>query len=851
MTGQIPCFILHNSWEETQISIQQLRESPLISTIYLICPEDQHPKDIELPPHCQFLPTTRPFLSFEHLNELYLYCTGDYFLLYTKGTPLQLGYRAVERMWQVAKSNAAPLVYADHYVKQDDTTLPHPLIDYQAGSLRSDFDFGSLLLVHIQTLQKAINIPDEILAAEYLRNTEESSIYQMLAPAGFYGLTLAAREEFERKFPLHISEYLYTVDESDRRSSGEKQFDYVNPNNADTQKAMERVFNYILQRENRYIQAEELFSPDLTQGKFNCEASVIIPVRNRERTIADAIRSALEQETDFPFNVIIVNNHSTDRTGEIIAEVAAKDSRVIHLQPERTDLGIGGCWSLAIHHPACGRFAVQLDSDDLYSTPQTLQTVVNAFYEQKVAMVVGAYRMTNFQLETLPPGIIDHKEWTDENGHNNLLRVNGIGAPRAFFTPVLRNEIEIPNVSYGEDYAIALTLSRTYRIGRIFDPIYLCRRWEGNSDANLDIFRQNANNLLKDKLRTFEWEARRQDEGILSEIDFIAPEWEERRQDEGILSEIDFVAPEWGEREERFTTNNFIIQKNPKRIKSATAQIDKVNERACFLCKENRPEEQRTYGRMRNHTVLFNPHPILEEHTTITANSHVPQCFTPQIQMMFDAASEPDFIIFYNGPKCGASAPDHAHLQAGLEPGLPIFYEDWKKKLIARMPDIQSPLSEQLFLLEDYPCPVFLIEAPERKSHLLDLLLQSLPIHEGEYEPRINVICRKNDDYKYEVCIFVRSKHRPDCYYAEGDKQILVSPASLEMGGFFPIAREEDFRKINERTIRKILKEVSITHNEAEKIAETVAKKAKESQFNNETWRELLDFYDQYTRLDR
>ena len=208
MTGQIPCFILHNSWEETQFSIQQLRESPLISTIYLICPEEHHPKEIELPPHCQFLPTTRPFLSFEHLSELYLYCTGDYFLLYTKGTPLQLGYRAVERMWQVAQSNAAPLVYADHYVKQDDTIHPHPLIDYQAGSLRSDFDFGSLLLVHIHTLQKAINIPDEILSAEYLRNSDESSIYQMLAPAGFYGLTLAAREEFERIFPLHISEYL-------------------------------------------------------------------------------------------------------------------------------------------------------------------------------------------------------------------------------------------------------------------------------------------------------------------------------------------------------------------------------------------------------------------------------------------------------------------------------------------------------------------------------------------------------------------------------------------------------------------------------------------------------------------
>lgn len=826
MIGKIPCFILHNSWEETQITVQQLRESPLISTIYLMCPAEQCPKDIILPPHCILLPTSHPFLSFNHLNEIFLKCTGDYFLLYTKSTPLQLGYRAVERMWHVARNNAATMVYADHYMQQGEEARPHPLIDYQAGSLRSDFDFGSLLLIHTHTLERVNNIPDEILAEKFLQEPDETSVYDFLAPAGFYALTLTARNESEEQLPLHISEYLYTVDETDRRSSGEKQFDYVNPNNIEAQKAMEEVLSYFLKKESRYIQPAELFSPDLTQGEFPCEASVIIPVRNRERTIADAIRSALEQETDFPFNVIIVNNHSTDRTGEIIAEIAAQDDRVIHLRPERTDLGIGGCWSLAIHHPACGRFAVQLDSDDLYSTPNTLQTVVNAFYEQKVAMVVGAYRMTNFQLETLPPGIIDHKEWTAENGHNNLLRVNGIGAPRAFFTPVLRNDMEIPNVSYGEDYAIALTLSRTYRIGRIFDPIYLCRRWEGNSDANLDIFRQNANNLLKDKLRTFEWEARRPNEDLLGDLGYEETTWEEPKM--------------------RITSNDFIIQKNPQRIHSATAQIDKVNERACFLCKENLPEEQRSYGKSLNHTVLFNPYPILEKHVTITANTHAPQRLAPQIKTMFNAAQNEDFIVFYNGPKCGASAPDHAHLQAGIDPGLPIFKESWKRRLIALMPDIESPISEHLFLLKNYPCPVFLIKTPEPKSILLDMLLKSLPIHEGEYEPRINVVCRKNEEEQYETYVFVRSKHRPDCYYAQGDKQTMISPASLEMSGLFPIAREEDFRKINERTIRSILKEVSITHQEAEIIADSVALTAQESPLNNEKWRNIVQIYNDF-----
>ena len=245
---------------------------------------------------------------------------------------------------------------------------------------------------------------------------------------------------------------------------------------------------------------------DFNQEAFEVEASVIIPVRNRVKTIKDAIHSVLRQVADFPFNVIVVDNHSTDGTTEAIAQLA-QDERVIHIIPDRTDLGIGGCWNMGIHHPQCGKFAIQLDSDDLYSDEHTLSKMVSAFYEQQCAMVVGTYRMTDFDLNTLPPGIIDHKEWTPENGRNNALRINGLGAPRAFYTPVIR-QIGFPNTSYGEDYAVGLAISRHYQIGRVYDVVYLCRRWSGNSDAALNAFQVNANNLYKDRIRTWELKAR-------------------------------------------------------------------------------------------------------------------------------------------------------------------------------------------------------------------------------------------------------------------------------------------------------------------------------------------------------
>ena len=412
--------------------------------------------------------------------------TGETTLLYLKDTEVIWGYRAEERMRQVMETTGAALVYADHYVVKNEKTEKAPVIDYQLGSLRDDFDFGAAVMLRTSAFKEAVSR----MKANYHY-------------AGFYDLRLKLAGKYEF---THINEYLYTEQEHDLRLSGQKQFDYVDPRNRERQIEMEKACTEHLKVIGSYL-PPRFKAVNFDQHAFEVEASVVIPVKNRVKTISDAINSVLCQETDFPFNVIVVDNHSTDGTTELIEKLAI-DKRVIHVVPDRTDLGIGGCWNMAIDHPQCGKFAIQLDSDDLYSDQYTLRKMVNAFYEQQCAMVVGTYRMTDFDLNTLPPGIIDHKEWTPENGRNNALRINGLGAPRAFFTPVIR-QIGFPNTSYGEDYAVGLAVSRHYQIGRVYDVVYLCRRWSGNSDAALDAFQLNANNLYKDRIRTWEVEARR------------------------------------------------------------------------------------------------------------------------------------------------------------------------------------------------------------------------------------------------------------------------------------------------------------------------------------------------------
>ena len=461
---KITCFVPYIDESQAGKTLSALRDSQLVDKV--VCLDE-------------------PVFKSETIRRIAAESKANYALVYTKTTTLELGYMALERLLQIAQDTEAGLVYADHYQVKGGELVKAPVIDYQKGSLRDDFDFGSVLFFDAAALKESVQ-----------RMTET---YQH---AGLYDLRLKLSQRYAL---VHANEYLYSEVEEDNRKSGEKQFDYVDPRNRDRQIEMEKACTQHLKEIGGYLEPH-FKDIDFNQGEFEVEASVIIPVRNREATIGAAIESVLKQQTKFKFNLIVIDNHSTDGTTEAIDAFKA-DGRVVHLVPERTDLGIGGCWNYGVNSTHCGKFAVQLDSDDLYKDEHTLQTIVDAFYEQKCAMVIGSYMMTDFDLNELPPGVIDHKEWTPDNGRNNALRINGLGAPRAFYTPVLRS-IGLPNTSYGEDYAMGLNISRHYQIGRIYDVLYLCRRWGGNSDAALSIEKVNANNLYKDRIRTWELEAR-------------------------------------------------------------------------------------------------------------------------------------------------------------------------------------------------------------------------------------------------------------------------------------------------------------------------------------------------------
>lgn len=478
----INAFILFSEPEQAKKTVEELKQSELVKKIFLLTPKDGS-GTIE---GCENI-AIDTLQSSETMKKIAEKSTSNYSLIYQKSTVLKPGYFALERMVKIAGDTGAGMVYADYYAIANGEKKNHPVIDYQEGSLRDDFNFGSLLVYNAQALREA---------ARRMQN----ETYRF---AGLYDLRL----KISQNYPIvHINEYLYTEIEEDTRASGQKIFDYVDPKNRAVQIEMEQACIQHLKDVGAYL--EPRFDKiEFDKGAFAYEASVIIPVRNRVKTIKDAIGSVLAQKTDFPFNLIVVDNHSTDGTTAAIDEFK-NDERLIHLIPERDDLGIGGCWNYGVHHAKCGKFAVQLDSDDVYSGSDTLQKIVNAFYEQNCAMVVGTYQMTDFKMQPIPPGIIDHREWTPENGRNNALRINGLGAPRAFYTPVLR-ETKVPNTSYGEDYALGLNISRRYQIGRIYDVLYLCRRWEDNSDAALDIVKMNAHNTYKDRIRTWELQARR------------------------------------------------------------------------------------------------------------------------------------------------------------------------------------------------------------------------------------------------------------------------------------------------------------------------------------------------------
>jgi len=739
--------------------------------------------------------------SSKSLHDVAVSSKAEYVALLTYAQALDLGEGALDRMVAVACDSGAAMVYADRWEKHmqggDPQVVRHPVIDYQLGSVRDDFDFGSVLMVRGDLLR------------QWARD-EADSDYQW---SGLYDLRLYLSRHGSL---IHLNEYLYTEVELDTRASGEKQFDYVNPANREVQVEREQVVTKHLRLIDALIDASAHVPVDYNEQPFDLEASVIIPVFNRAKTIADAVKSALQQQTSFRFNVIVVDNHSTDGTGEILSGLSANDKNLVVLVPERHDLGIGGCWNLAVNDRRCGRFAVQLDSDDLYSSPATLQTIVDAFYSQKAAMIVGSYRMCNFSLDTLPPGLIAHKEWTEENGPNNALRINGLGAPRAFFTPLLR-QVQLPNTSYGEDYAMGLWFSRRYRIGRIYDELYLCRRWDGNSDASLSQERINANNLYKDRLRTLE---------VLARQRMNRNERGDSREEKGSIDRFfDRQLRVWPEVAQRYqdldnvetrdlSTPQMVVQAqlNPARIRSTGANINcqAIAERPCFLCGKNRPAEQMTKSEGNDYELLVNPFPILPMHFTLPTRRHQPQRIRNMFgQMLLLLNKYPKLTLLYNGPRCGASAPDHAHLQAGTSGILPL-QRQWQRLSRSLIPVVQQGDDASLSVIDDYPCAALLLRSKSRRAaeRLFTRLYDALPA--ADEEPMMNIVAWKLDDELF-VVVFPRSKHRPDCYYAEGDEQLLVSPGAIDMGGLLITPRREDFDRITPERAVDILTECSLS----------------------------------------
>lgn len=800
MREKIDLFLPCEYIDDAQNALSVLHEYKTVQHIHFLVSAD-FAAHHQVPEGCTFVITDR-LESSNTIVSIAENTDADYVMICTRHTTIGWGNNTLERFLRVADDTDAVMVYADHYKMVEGKMEKHPVIDYQSGSLRDDFDFGSLWCIKAQALADYIAQPDR----------EE---YQF---AALYDLRLYLSRVGEI---FHLNEFLYSEAELDTRKSGEKQFDYVNPRNREVQIEMEKACTQHLGKVGALIDTTFYRQPDFGEQDFEYEASVIIPVFNREKTVADAVKSALGQKASFKFNVIVVNNHSTDRTGEILDEL--KVDNLIQIVPERTDLGIGGCWNEAINSSFCGKFAVQLDSDDLYSSPKTLQKIVDAFYKQKAAMIIGSYRMCDFDLNTLPPGLIDHKEWTDENGCNNALRINGLGAPRAFFTPLVR-QIQFPNTSYGEDYALGLAFSRRYRIGRIYDELYLCRRWGGNSDAALSVEKVNANNLYKDRLRTMELKARQhmlqgkadimEDSSISRFFNRQLEVWTDARHRFRDLKHV----------ETRQFSDQLKLQWNPARIVSTGAKIDKktLGERLCFLCDKNRPKEQMSKQIDEKFHLLVNPFPILPVHFTIPARKHQPQLIYKNYGEMHRFISlHSDLMVFYNGPKCGASAPDHLHFQAGTNGILPL-QTNWQR-LSRNLTDIISLNDEEkISVVRDFIVPAFVIisKSAESDEALFRRLYKAMPQRGDETEPMMNIISWRKGEEFISVVI-PREKHRPEAYFAEGDAQFVVSPGALDMSGLIITPREEDFRKLTEEKVLSLLQECGVSE---EKMNAIIAK---------------------------
>jgi len=839
MRERIDCFLPCDNLAVAEQTLAQLRDNKTVQHIALLVEQafaDAH----EAPENTSFI-VAEGLLSSATMLSMAAHTDAEYALFCMKTSPLMLGPSALERMLRAARDTDAALVYADRCEEKDGRVERHPVIDYQTGSIRDDFDFGSVVLIKAQWLRE--------YAQQAANNHQQATEWRF---AGWYDLRLYLSRKGEL---FHLNEYLYTEQENDLRASGEKQFDYVNPRNREVQVEMEQVATRHLAEIGALVDTSRYRTPDFNEQQFEYEASVIIPVFNREKTIADAVKSALAQKTSFKYNVIVVDNHSTDRTGEILRTIQLGEkgdvtsdkcdyseksdscekanhtsdfslvtSPLVVLSPERTDLGIGGCWNEAINDDRCGRFAVQLDSDDLYSSPNTLQQIVSAFHKQHAAMIVGSYRMCDFELQTLPPGLIDHAEWTDENGPNNALRINGLGAPRAFFTPLVR-QIQFPNTSYGEDYAMGLAFSRKYRIGRIYTELYLCRRWGGNSDAALSVEKVNANNLYKDRLRTMEIRARQQlnaREALSTQ--HSAADSQPSEQTEALDRFFNRQLEKWDDARQHYRDLQLVETKelgdylkaqfNAARMVSTGAKIDKqtIEQRPCFLCPQNRPEQQIIKEVDSKYELLVNPFPILPVHYTIPSRRHQPQRIADSYAEIYKLLTlYPALMVFYNGPKCGASAPDHLHLQAGTSGMLPL-QTGWQRLSRSLTAVVTVADDEGIYFVSDYVCPAFAIKsktADTGKSLFMRLYKALEQMHTDAEEPMMNIVAWRQHD-EYLLVVFPRRKHRPDCYSAHGDEQMLVSPGALDMSGLIILPRREDYERMTAEKADQILREVSL-----------------------------------------
>ncbi len=778
---------------------------------------DSWPADIQTYPEIR-----RSSLFFSRLSYDYLLAMDS-----TAGVSCQPG--ALKKLFAITRDSRAGLIYSDFHLKTGKEFAPHPLNDYQPGSIRENFDFGPFFILSVAAVQNAIN--------KYgpLPSDPDNAFYDL-------------RLKISIDHPLlHVPQVLYTVTPQKRKmvkqtgQSAEAQFDYVARENALRQKKLEKIATVYLKQINAHLPPRTQTASREAED-FQWKASIVIPVLNREKTIADALESALSQKTNFTFNVIVVDNRSTDGTTSILKQFAAKYPHVHHIIPKRHDLGIGGCWNEAMASPLCGRYAIQLDSDDLYSSPATLQKIVNKLRQGSYAMVVGSYTLVNEKLKPIPPGLIDHREWTPGNGHNNLLRVNGMGAPRAFDTSALR-PFAFPNVSYGEDYAMALRISREYRIGRIYESLYLCRRWSDNTDAGLSVEKQNRNDHYKDGLRTMEITARQQVNrredgqavpGPSPATGYIFAEFSGKEKFALPALSHDFFESQkisWPElsaacrdlaatRTRTITCGNHkvTLQYNPARQASSGAPLDKdsIRKRPCFLCAANQPRQQQGILYRNRYLILCNPAPIFDHHFTVVSSNHEPQdiasSLTLFLQLTHDAS--PDYIVFYNGPACGASAPDHLHFQMIPYDALPFLTE------LTRRPMIKIDAFVRLAAVANCHRTAVVMEsknAAALKKHFLHFLKTTQTILSSNDEPLMNVFCLYEKGH-WQVISFLRRKHRPAAYFASGDQRIFVSPGAIDMAGVIITPRLADFENLDGDSVESIYREVSMDEETLNKI---------------------------------